>query len=222
MGNKYYFHSRFSEKKFRQIIRCFSDGLTASETAQEVRLTRKSVNTIFLKIRRCIYENCRSDVSIKLSEFLTEACKYVVASELPTYRTKHLSNPVVFCAFFTDEKNQQSTVQTDIVYASELKVFSHLEIAIQQTMNPKISDFGFSDARLNEIEGVYPGFWYFNSYWKSVKSFRDFAYEHLKKFKGIRNDKLILHLKECEWRFNNRDKDLYRSLLEMCRNTPIY
>jgi len=30
-----------------------------------------------------------------------------------------------------------------------------------------------------------------------------------------------LHLKECEFRFNNRDQDLYKILLEIFRKEPI-
>ena len=31
-----------------------------------------------------------------------------------------------------------------------------------------------------------------------------------------------LHLKECEFRFNNRDIDLYKSLLKVFRNKPLF
>ena len=30
-----------------------------------------------------------------------------------------------------------------------------------------------------------------------------------------------LHLKECEFRFNNREQDLYKILLEICRKEPL-
>lgn len=215
MSNKYYFHSRISEKKFRHIIQCFAAGLTATETAPKVRLTRKSVNTIFLKIRRCIYENRRPIAPIQLSKFITEDCKYAVASERSHRKSNHIDDPIVFCALFID-----STAQTDIIYASDLKIFGKLVMEIMQIIDPAISDFGFSDARFDEIKTIY--FRGIKDYQKSVELFRYFAYEHLKKLKGIRNDKLILHLKECEWRFNNRNKDLYLSLLEMCRKSPIY
>ncbi|MDJ0623088.1 MAG: IS1595 family transposase, partial [Desulfocapsaceae bacterium] len=31
-----------------------------------------------------------------------------------------------------------------------------------------------------------------------------------------------LHLKECEFRFNNRDEDLYKLLLSLLRKNPLF
>ena len=44
------------------------------------------------------------------------------------------------------------------------------------------------------------------------------------KFKGIKRQNFILHLKECEFRFNNRGKkgaELYKILLKMIRENPL-
>ena len=56
--NRYYARSRISEYKFRLLIRYFALDLSASDTAELTRLTHKTVNTISLKIRRRIAEDC--------------------------------------------------------------------------------------------------------------------------------------------------------------------
>ncbi|MDR1499183.1 MAG: IS1595 family transposase, partial [Rickettsiales bacterium] len=38
-----------------------------------------------------------------------------------------------------------------------------------------------------------------------IESFWSFAKNRLNKFNGFTNDKFILHLKECEYRSNNRN-----------------
>ncbi|HEX8071734.1 MAG TPA: IS1595 family transposase, partial [Pyrinomonadaceae bacterium] len=38
------------------------------------------------------------------------------------------------------------------------------------------------------------------------------------KFKGMRRSTFYLHLKECEFRFNHRDEDLYQLLLKITRS----
>jgi transposase-like protein len=38
-----------------------------------------------------------------------------------------------------------------------------------------------------------------------IESFWSFAKNRLSKFNGFTDDKFILHLKECEYRFNNRN-----------------
>jgi hypothetical protein len=56
--NRYYRCSKISERKFRQLVRCFALDLTASKTTEFTGLTRKSVTMIFLKIRERIWEEC--------------------------------------------------------------------------------------------------------------------------------------------------------------------
>lgn len=49
--NRYYRFSKLSEAKFRQIVRCFANDLTATETAKVTRLSVRSVNAIFIQMR---------------------------------------------------------------------------------------------------------------------------------------------------------------------------
>ena len=58
----------------------------------------------------------------------------------------------------------------------------------------------------------------------SIESFWAYAKLRLSKFKGIKKQNFILRLKECEFRFNNRDKkgaELYKILLKMIRENPL-
>jgi len=43
----------------------------------------------------------------------------------------------------------------------------------------------------------------------------------LQKFNGIEKENFIFHLKETEFRFNNRGKDLYKILLKMFGENPF-
>ena len=49
--NRYYRRARLSERKFRDIVRCFATDLNASDTARLTGITTRSVNPIFLKLR---------------------------------------------------------------------------------------------------------------------------------------------------------------------------
>ena len=55
-----------------------------------------------------------------------------------------------------------------------------------------------------------------------IESFWAFAKLRLTKFKGISKRTFYLHLKETEFRFNHRNDDLYKKLLFMLRNNPIW
>jgi transposase-like protein len=41
------------------------------------------------------------------------------------------------------------------------------------------------------------------------------------KFKGMDKKMFNLHLKECEFRFNNRDEDMYQNLLKIFRDETL-
>ena len=51
MKNKYVLRSRISEKKFRQIIRLFSEDLSATQISHLTELSRHIINTYLLAIR---------------------------------------------------------------------------------------------------------------------------------------------------------------------------
>jgi len=48
-----------------------------------------------------------------------------------------------------------------------------------------------------------------------IESFWSYAKRRLAKFNGIASTKFVLHLKECEFRFNNKGQDLFDIL---CKN----
>jgi transposase-like protein len=56
--NRYYRRARISEYKFRLLVRYFALDLSAADVAELTGLTHKTVNTIFLKIRRRMAEAC--------------------------------------------------------------------------------------------------------------------------------------------------------------------
>lgn len=56
--NRYYRRSRISERIFREIIKYFALDLTANRTANLTRLTHKTVNQIYLKIRHSLAQYC--------------------------------------------------------------------------------------------------------------------------------------------------------------------
>lgn len=54
-----------------------------------------------------------------------------------------------------------------------------------------------------------------------IESFWSYAKRRLARFNGVPASTFYLHLKECEYRFNYRDKDLYQALLKLLRSHPL-
>ena len=60
------------------------------------------------------------------------------------------------------------------------------------------------------------------SHINGIESFWAFAKSRLTKFHGIADSTFYLHLKECEFRFNYRKQNLYKLLLKMFRENPLF
>ncbi len=60
-----------------------------------------------------------------------------------------------------------------------------------------------------------------NSHINGIESFWSYAKTRLVKFRGMDKSKFELHLKECEFRFNHREQNLYKILLSVFRNKPL-
>jgi len=60
------------------------------------------------------------------------------------------------------------------------------------------------------------------SHINGIESFWSYAKRQSGKLHGISDSTFYLHLKECEFRFNHRDKNLYQFLLKMFRENPLF
>ena len=60
-----------------------------------------------------------------------------------------------------------------------------------------------------------------NSYINGIESFWGYAKTRLVRFKGMDKKMFNLHLKEYEFRFNNRKKNLHRVLLGIFKKEPL-
>ena len=56
MKNKYIKVAKFSEEKFRLILKCFSNDITASQTSKLVKLNRNTINRVYTLLRKRIFE----------------------------------------------------------------------------------------------------------------------------------------------------------------------
>lgn len=55
-------------------------------------------------------------------------------------------------------------------------------------------------------------------YINGIEGFWAFAKERLIKHHGISKEKFLYYIKEMEWRYNNREKDLFEVLVDLMLN----
>ena len=226
MLNRYAKCSHISERKFREIIKCFSLDLTAENTAKITILNRKSINKYFAKFRKSIFEHSNSEKNLQNKEFgefeLDESyfgAKRVrgkrgrgAAGKTPVFGLKKRDGKVFVqivkgCSrkelmpIIQGKILEGSTIHTDGWKAYDgliLNGYDHYRVFHSH------NEFARGKSHVNGIEG----FW-------------GYAKNRLAKFNGMTDNNFILHLKECEFRFNNRNKNLSKVLLKLFRENPL-
>ena len=222
--NPFYRRSRISAKKFRQLLRYFALDFTATDVAQLTGLTRKSVTVIFLKIRARISEECERASPLSGGEIEVDE-SYFGARRVRGKRGRGAAGKtIVFGVLKRDGK-----VYTEIVpdcRKATLQAIIRGRVALDAVINSDgwrgydgLVDVGYSKHfRVNHGSNEFArGTQHING----IESFWSYAKHRLRQFHGIAPEKFYLHLKECEYRFNQRQRNLYAELLKLLRNHPL-
>lgn len=204
MRNKYVNRSKISEAKFRQLVRYFSLDLTAIQITELTGLNRNTVNRYLTEIRKKIFK-------------YSKATSPVGSTKLPSFDTSEFNNYCILIREFEGKiftkvtpqelvYNTDKTLKTDLLRQTGYDLIIHPETGNQIILSEsKLKTNNQRRIKINRIE----------SFWGIAKS-------RLAKFKGMHSSTFGYHVNECEFRFNNRNKDLYQLLLKILRNDPLF
>jgi transposase-like protein len=221
--NKYINRSRVSEAKFRDLIKYFSLDLSAQQIATLTKLNRNTVNRYLKLIRKRIAEICESETPFKGEIEVDES--YFGAKRVRGKRGRGAAGKTPVFGIL----QRQGKVYTEIVPDCAKAT---LQGIIRGRVSPESiihSDKwrgynGLVDLGYKKHYRVHHGTNEFargKNHINGIESFWSFAKNRLIKFHGIPRDTFYLHLKECEFRFNCREKNLYYLLLKMFRERPL-
>lgn len=203
MRNKYVNRAKISEAKFRELIRYFSVDMTAIQIAELTGLNRNTVNRYLTEIRKKIarYSELISPMPQKqLPDFDIEKTDQF-SILIKEFDSKIFTDIVPESAAFEDGRFKNlSDIQIE-----GYDFLINLADGKHYYLGRKNSDPKKHRAKINRIEG----------FWGSTKS-------RLAKFKGMHSSTFRYHVKECEFRYNNRDKDIYQLLLKILRKDPLF
>jgi transposase len=222
--NRYYERSRIAEWKFRLLVRYFALDFSATVVAQLTGLTRKTVNTIFLKIRERMAQDCERQSPLSAGEVEVDE-SYFGARRVRGKRGRGASGKTIVFGLLKRDGKVYAEIVPDCKKAT-------LQAIIRGRVSPEavihsdgwrgydgLVDVGYSKHfRVQHGQNEFArGTHHING----IESFWSFAKRRLQQFNGIPARTFYLHLKECEWRFNNRSKNLYQELLKLLRQHPL-
>ena len=226
MKNKYIVRSRISQKKFREILKYFAEDIEATKIANLTGISRISINKILKNIRILMASECE-----KISKFSGEIEideSYFGAKRVRGKRGRGAANKTpVFGMLKRDGKvytqivkncsaselipilSQYSELDSSTIYSDCWKAYDGLvDYAALAHYRVKHSKNEFANGK-NHINGI--------------ENFWGYAKHRLAKFKGIKKENFLLHLKECEFRYNTKttQENLYQKLLKLIRDNPL-
>jgi transposase-like protein len=223
LRNRYYVRSRISAAKFREILRLFALDIEATKISALAGVSRKSINLILRKLRARIAAECERQAT--LSGIVEADESYFGARRVKGVRGRGaLGKTIVFGVF-----KRQGNVYTEIVpdcAKATLQAIIRGHVAVESVVNTDgwrgyngLVDIGYEkhlrvDHHRNEFVNGH-------AHINGIEGFWGYAKTRLARFRGIHKSTFYLHLKECEWRFNNRDGKLYQLLLKLLRNNPL-
>ncbi len=221
--NRYYRRSKINERKTRQIIRYFALDLTAAKTAELVGLTRKSVNQIYLKVRRRVAEEAERASPFGGVVEVDES--YFGARRVRGKRGRGASGKTIVFGIF----KRNGSVYTEIVpdcRKKTLQAIIHGRVAPSTIIHSDgwrgydgLVDVGYSKHfRVNHMDNQFVDG---TNHVNGIESFWSSAKRRLQKFNGLPPHTFYFHLKECEYRFNNRKKNLFRLLIQLLEKNPL-
>ena len=222
LKNRYARSSQLSEAKFRELVKLFSADLTAVQIAQLSGINRNTVNRYLRLIRERIvaYNEAQRPffgvVEVDESLFGAKRVKgkrgrgaYGKTTVFGIYERQGLvyTEVVPNCSKATLQRIIRGKVGLDTVINSDgWRGYNGLvDIGYGHfRVNHSADEFVRGKAHINGIEG----FW-------------GYAKVRLAKFRGMHAKTFMLHLKETEFRYNLRHRNIRRVILKICREKPL-
>jgi len=221
MKNKMLKRSHLSEKTCREIIQLFSDDLTATQIAGITNVSRVTINNYLKLIRTHIARHCEeqgqrfSNKTVGPSAYRLHAAAEKAAED---------NGINVYYGFYSVTGNvytdELTAVSKPVIREFQQASWLHRQEAVHLNELSKyhaIADF--DEWRLYRLDaGTANG----KNYQDEIAVFWGNTRSRLLKFRGMNKNTLYLHVKESEFRYNYREDDINKVLLNIIYKYPLH
>ena len=201
--------NRLSNYKIKKIINCFSMDLTATTTSELLKLNRKTVNNYFTEFRELILEDSIQKHQKELGIFELDE-SYFGAKRVRGKRGRGAAGKT---PVFGVLKRKGKVFVSIVPRCSREELLPIIQGKILEGSTIHTDGWKAYDGLILNGYTHYRVFHHENefvrgkSHVNGIESFWSFAKRRLAKFNGLTDEKFILHLKECECRFNLRNEN---------------
>ena len=201
---------RVTAQKRNRIFLCFKNDLTATQAAEICGVNRNTVNRYYNLLRRAILSESIREAGRDVGECELDE-SYFGARRVRGKRGRGAAGRTPVFGLLKRGEKVFVTVVPDCSRESLMPVIKGLilESSTIYTDGWKAYDGlvlnGYEHYRVFHHENEFARG---KSHVNGIENFWSFAKRRLAKFNGRSSDAFVLHLKECEWRYNHRREDL--------------
>ena len=222
-SNKYYVGSHISEAKFRHILKEFSMDSTASETAVRTKVSRPTINALYMLLRKRIYALTLENNKAKINDEVEIDESYFDARRVRGKRGRGALGKVPVFGILKRGGEVHLTIVKNCSKAQLLPILKGKVLEGNRVYSDgwKPYDglvYNYDHYRVYHSKNEFARG---KNHINGIESFWSWAKRRLNKMNGIHKEYFYLHLKECEFRFNHRKDDLYGILLSELRRNPL-
>ena len=224
LKNRYVKNAKISEAKFRQLLRYFALDLDAGQIAELSHLSRNTVNRYLKEIRTKIAEYCE-EISPVAGEIEVDE-SFFGARRVKGKRGRGASGKTIVFGLYKRNGKVYTEIVPDCSRATLQGIIrGHIEpgSVIHSDGWPGYNglvDVGYEKHfRVDHLNNEFVrGKVHING----IEGFWGFSKSRLAKFKGVPKHTFYLHLKECEFRYNFKNQNIYKVMLKILRERTLF
>lgn len=205
MKNKLLKGAHLSERKCREILQLFCDDLTATQIAEITGVSRVTVNNYFKLIRNHIASHCQKDHA------------GISFYEQPDNASNYNANDHTYYGFSI--KNGKVCTQWLKAFGDQVLKSVITSSSDNAQNKPLLSAFenfeAIADCSAWNLHWLMPAGNNTNGALSEISVFWQHTKGRLHKFRGMSKNTLNLHIKECEFRYNYRDAEIFPMLVNI-------
>ncbi|MBC7828078.1 MAG: hypothetical protein H7122_10045 [Chitinophagaceae bacterium] len=224
MKNRYLKNARIPERKVRELLNLFCEDLTATQIANISGISRITVNAYLKLIRTQISQYCEEHNPCCNNNQLIP-----FISNNPVVTNAHDVNQTSENHFYGIFKSEQCIYTRNILTPDSIwlnnwvrgKISVENDILVQNNLHIFEAIADLSRAKLLRVNtGLYSTrgkskIDEIDLFWGIMKS-------RIVKFRGLNSNTTYLHIKESEFRYNNRNADLFAIIHSLIQKRPLH
>lgn len=189
-------NAKIQDEALAKICYYFCQDYTASQTAQELNLSRQTINNYYKIIRNLLLQN-QNELMCFMRE--NNFCKN-------SFAIKYIKSGTNI-SYFVECDKKVFILDTNSTFLPDFEKFTNEHLNSSLLQNRKAN---CAQVLYNKNENKY----LITKLYKTNNFLQEFVEKRLKKFRGLNKQTLELHLKESQFRFNYSKEFIYETLIK--------